>query len=46
MTTYNELLSEDEIEEIGKQLNFETDHVISCILQKFETEFEFSRKIR
>ena len=46
MTTYNELLSVDEIEEIGKQLNFESDHVISCIIQEFDTQFEFSRKIR
>ena len=46
MTTCNELLSDDEIDEIGKQLNFESDHIISCIIQEFDTELEFSRKVR
>ena len=45
MTTCNDLLSDDEINEIKQHLNLGGD-IEDCILQEFDTEFDFSRKIR
>ena len=45
VTTCNDLLSNDEIKAIKKGLNFE-GQIVPCILQEFDTEFSFTRKVR
>lgn len=45
VTTCNELLSDDEIIQIKGELDLDGE-VEACILQDFDTEFEFTRKTR
>lgn len=45
VTTCNDLLSNDEIKDIKNELSFD-GQIITCILQEFDTESEFSRKVR
>lgn len=45
VTTCNDLLSEEEVDEIKTDLNLD-GNIVTCILQEFDTEFEFSRKVR
>ena len=46
VTTHSHLLSSTEIEELRNELNFSPEQVKWYLLQEFDTEMDFSNKIK
>ena len=46
MTTHSRLLSSIELEDLRIELGFSTEDLEYFLLQQFETEMEFSKKVK